>query len=323
MRKYVVARFRAAEQKRFRRLLRLAVAGLLLAVALAAPALETNAAAAPDGSSTAGASAVCSRATARAAMAREHLLANPQLGLRAVGQLFCGPFAGPGSRGMAASAAHGVCMPFAGWGAFRYVNGDWELIPGGYHPGILRAGIARSGNDIVEKATIRYPGETVCTASGLKKRVWHWNGSRLVAGPWQQLKPPKTSPPPPRQTDGYFKTPSGNIVCYHSPGPVDRPVPFIGCGIKSGLKPAPPRRPCSEGGYAGDRVIMTATGRVTVPACAGDPGALVGAPTARVLGYGKTWSGDGISCRSTFAGLTCRNRSGHGFFLSRARYRTF
>ncbi len=163
----------------------LAVAGLLLALALAAPAQETNAAAAPVGSSTASASAVCSRATARAAMARERLLANPQLGLRAVGQLFCGPFAGPGSRGMAASAAHGVCMPFAGWGAFRYVNGDWELIPGGYHPGILRPGIARSGSDIVEKATIRYPGETVCTASGLKKRVWHWNGSRLVAGPWK------------------------------------------------------------------------------------------------------------------------------------------
>jgi hypothetical protein len=163
----------------------LAVAGLVLAAALPAPTQETNAAAAPDGSSTAGASPACSRATARAAMAREHLLANPQLGLRAVGQLFCGPFAGPGSRGMAASAAHGVCMPYAGWGAFRYVKGDWELIPGGYHPGILRPGIARSGNDIVEKATIRYPGETVCTASGLKERVWHWNGSRLVAGPWK------------------------------------------------------------------------------------------------------------------------------------------
>ena len=193
MRKYLVARFRAAEQKRFRRLLKLAGAGLLLAIALAAPARETNAAVAPDASSTAGASAVCSRATARAAMAREQLLSDPQLGLRAVGQLFCGAFAGPGSRGMAASAAHGVCMPYAGWGAFRYVNGDWELIPGGSHPGILRPGIARSGNDIVEKATIRYPGETVCLASGLKERIWHWNGSRLVAGRWKVISTgPKT-----------------------------------------------------------------------------------------------------------------------------------
>ena len=119
----------------------------------------------------AGAQLSAARATARAAMAREQPLSDPQLGLRAVGQVFCGPFAGPGSRGMAVSAVHGACMPYAGWGAFRYVNGDWKLIPGGSHPGILRPGIARSGNDIVEKATIRYPGETVCTASGLKERV--------------------------------------------------------------------------------------------------------------------------------------------------------
>jgi hypothetical protein len=124
--------------------------------------------------------------------------------------------------------------------------------------------------------------------------------------------------------DGFFKTPSGNIVCYHSPGPRDQPRPFLECVIRSGLKPAPPRRPCAEGGYAGDRVHMFATGRTYVPSCAGDPGAAVGLKLgARVLGYGKTWSGGGLSCRSAFTGLTCRNKSGHGFFLSRARWRRF
>jgi hypothetical protein len=124
--------------------------------------------------------------------------------------------------------------------------------------------------------------------------------------------------------DGFFKTPSGNIVCYHSPGPRDLPRAFLECVIRSGLKPAPPRRPCREGGYAGDRVQLLATGRTYVPSCAGDPGAAVGLQIgARVLGYGKTWSGGGLSCRSAFAGLTCRNKSGHGFFLSRARWRRF
>ena len=78
-------------------------------------------------------------------------------------------------------------------GVFRYTSGGWQLIPGGLHPNILNLGIARSGNSIVEKATIRYPGETICLASGVRARVWHWNGSRLVAGPWKVITTgPKT-----------------------------------------------------------------------------------------------------------------------------------
>jgi hypothetical protein len=127
----------------------------------------------------------------------------------------------------------------------------------------------------------------------------------------------------PSAKDGYFKTPSGNIVCYHSPGPRDRPVAQIGCGIRSGLKPPVRRRQCRDGDFVHDRVFMFATGRVQVPSCAGDPGALVGLRFARVLAYGKTWSGGGLSCRSAVTGLTCRNKSGHGFFLSRDRWRRF
>jgi hypothetical protein len=68
---------------------------------------------------------------------------------------------------------------------------------------------------------------------------------------------------------------------------------------------------------------LLATSRVSVPSCAGDPGALVGESTARVLGYGKTWSGGGIRCTSALAGLTCHNKSAHGFLLSRAHWRSF
>ena len=41
------------------------------------------------------------------------------------------------------------------------------------------------------------------------------------------------------------------------------------------------------------------------------------------LGYGRTWSFHGFACTSQRIGLTCRNRSRHGFFLSRALERTF
>jgi hypothetical protein len=38
---------------------------------------------------------------------------------------------------------------------------------------------------------------------------------------------------------------------------------------------------------------------------------------AKVLRYGSKWSRGGFTCASRRTGLRCRNRSGHGWFLSR------
>jgi hypothetical protein len=240
-----------------------------------------------------------------------------------IAQVLCGPFAGQGSEAMAVTFNAPTCWSPQGWAVFRFVDGDWRLALI-QRLVFLAEPLAAVGTDIRETTPVFLPRDrTRCNPTGgTRARLWHWDGSRFAPGPWRQVKPP--SAPPRTLRSGYFKTPSGNIVCFHSPGPVDRPIAFLGCGIRTGLKPAPPRRPCENGGYAGDRVEMFATGRVRVPTCAGDPGPFTGLVVgARVLGYGKTWSGGGISCRSAFAGLTCRNRSGHGFFLSRARFRRF
>jgi hypothetical protein len=54
--------------------------------------------------------------------------------------------------------------------------------------------------------------------------------------------------------------------------------------------------------------------------CAGDT--TLGGPA--VLAYGRSARRGSIFCISRLAGITCRNAAnGHGFFLSRARYRIF
>jgi hypothetical protein len=228
-------------------------------------------------------------------MKRYHLVADPD-GPRPIGQVLCGAFAGPGSRAMAASSTEPTCLPFAGWGVFRYVNGDWRVIPGGRHPIILSLGISKSGDRIVEKATIRYPGETICLASGVRARAWHWNGSRLVAGPWKVISTgPKTV------HLFYIRSPSHNIWC--DIGDEDRAY----CVSKN--------LPHSA--------TLTLTGTLTIcngPSCVANH-RLFGSGTP-VLAYGHQDVQGGYRCKSEEIGMTCTVISGvgkgKGFLINRA-----
>lgn len=120
---------------------------------------------------------------------------------------------------------------------------------------------------------------------------------------------------------GYFKTPTGNIICVWAYG---KDSPFIECGIKTGLKPKP-KNNCAKIGidYVGNRVDMKPNGRPKPVACAGDAGPFAYQDQAKALPYGKTWSGGGMYCASFVNGLLCSNNAGHGFFLSKQIYRTF
>jgi uncharacterized protein DUF6636 len=108
-----------------------------------------------------------------------------------------------------------------------------------------------------------------------------------------------------------FRTPSANIGCGYSSGPGGA---SLRCDILSGLKPRPAKpRGCDLDwgfGYG-----LNPTGRAQV-VCAGDTAV---DKRAKVLRYGQRWSRSGFTCVSRAAGLRCRNRSGHGFFLSRGR----
>jgi hypothetical protein len=104
----------------------------------------------------------------------------------------------------------------------------------------------------------------------------------------------------------FFRTPSGNISCGS--------LGLLRCDIRSGLVPKPPKPRGCDFDW-GQTYLLGRTGAARV-GCVSDS---VFSPTARVLRYGTRWSGSGTTCLSRPTGLRCTNRSGHGFFLSRAR----
>jgi hypothetical protein len=108
-----------------------------------------------------------------------------------------------------------------------------------------------------------------------------------------------------------FRMPSNNIFCAYVSSTTPK-YKYLRCDIMSGIKPAPKGPACTEGDR-GVSVSMGVTGRASFP-CASDT---VYNKSAHKLKYGKTWRRGGFTCKSRKIGLRCRNKRGHGFFLSR------
>ncbi len=107
-----------------------------------------------------------------------------------------------------------------------------------------------------------------------------------------------------------FSSPSGNIGCF-----IDRA--FVRCDIRHKDWDVPRPKGCELDFGQGLTVSRRARrGRVV---CAGDT-ALTG---AHPLAYGKRIRRGGNRCTSRVSGMRCTNRRGHGFFLSRQRFKRF
>ncbi len=115
-----------------------------------------------------------------------------------------------------------------------------------------------------------------------------------------------------------FRTPSGNIGCVYSAG-FSHEAAELRCDIRSRLRHPKPTKPHGCDLDWGDSLYMEPTGRAKLT-CHGDTAIL---PHSHVVAYGTTWRHGAFSCRSLVAGLRCRNRAGHGFFLSRQRWSRF
>ena len=116
------------------------------------------------------------------------------------------------------------------------------------------------------------------------------------------------------------KSPSGNIRCLYVPGPTGHLLCDIfkaaysqreqdGCMARAGLDwHGWELWPGKRGAQVCSGGILYNSNR-TVPHYA-------------TLAYGKTWRHGQYTCSSAVNGLTCRNRSGHGLFLSRESWRS-
>jgi hypothetical protein len=115
----------------------------------------------------------------------------------------------------------------------------------------------------------------------------------------------------------YFVTPSHKIICAWNTGDAQS-RPSLRCDVGFRLDPRPPRPKWCDLDWAYG-LSMSSVGRAS-PICAGDS---VFHGWKPVLAYGETWRKRGFTCRSRSVGLTCTNTRGHGFFLSRERWRLF
>lgn len=111
-----------------------------------------------------------------------------------------------------------------------------------------------------------------------------------------------------------IRSPSGAIGCEYQYLP---PI-SLRCDVNGGIRPRPPKpRSCEFDWGAGFELGTRGSASVVCTSGA------INFPPQRVLRYGQTWRPRGFVCRSRKKGLTCRNKAGHGFFLSRGRSRRF
>ncbi len=122
----------------------------------------------------------------------------------------------------------------------------------------------------------------------------------------------------------YFKTPSGKVLCaWVEEGMSD--LDDVVCEVTTGLKPPIPKNgpSCRHEEYVGNQLGLRATGPAIPIPCVPHGQRFPDPAGTSVLPYGKSLKGGGIACFEAPTGLSCRNISGHGFFLSPQHWHTF
>jgi uncharacterized protein DUF6636 len=116
-----------------------------------------------------------------------------------------------------------------------------------------------------------------------------------------------------------FKSPSGNISCAYVAHPGTLFCTIAQSSYAQTLQNRCMRPDGSGVDWHGFELGATRKGQVT---CSG--GLLVmGTVRYVTVPYGASWRRGAVTCASRVTGVTCRNRAGHGVFVSRASWRVW
>jgi uncharacterized protein DUF6636 len=117
-----------------------------------------------------------------------------------------------------------------------------------------------------------------------------------------------------------FHSPTGNIKCYYNPHGLSARgfTPIVRCGLEHADYAPQLQHRCSAGDWHGFE--LAPAGRPLLYCPGGASGDRVAYTT---LAYGESWERGPFTCTSRITGVTCRNRTGHGLFISRQSYRVW
>ena len=207
-----------------RRLPGRATLGLIGAIAAAVLAMTG-----PIHPAAGGPLADCTKATATRLVNQKRL--NSFLLPDPVRQVLCGPFTGAGSEAMAVTIGAPTSWPVQSWAVFSFANGTSKLVLS--QPAYLAGPLEAVGSDIKETTAVARLGDPRCLPTGgTHARIWHWDGSKLVAGPWTQVEPGE-----PLKSAYFYSPPAVGTTCARVDDPSGRP-PTVQVRCES-VKPKP------------------------------------------------------------------------------------
>ena len=115
-----------------------------------------------------------------------------------------------------------------------------------------------------------------------------------------------------------FRSPSGNIECFYGSS-------VLHCQIGQADYAKTLQDRCMAGPSVDWHGFELGATRKSALTCSGgilyDPDTQV--PYYVTLAYGKSRRLGGVTCSSAVTGVTCRNRAGHGLFISRQSWRAW
>jgi hypothetical protein len=228
------------------------------------------------------------------------LLAQP------VAQVLCGAFTGAGSEAMAVTIKAPTCWSPQGWAVFRFTNGTWQLVMVQRLVFVV-APLVAVGSDIRETQPVFRPGDPRCIPSGgTRARLWHWDGSALVAGAWKQVTGPAA-----RKNAFVNSPPAIGAQCGMSDDPSVRAAYAVEVRCQSVRTRA---RLFQTARMRGNGVVVICRDRGTRNKCNIGNSGEDRVPT---LAYGKRIVVGRFSCRSLRSGIRCTvTLSGKGFLIN-------